>query len=256
MILPNWPAPANVLACSTTRLGLPNDRGASTGGFAHFNLGDHVGDTPSAVAANRQRLLQHLAPAGVNAIQWLQQVHGTEVFSATGLAVTPPPAADAAITERAGLALAVMTADCLPVLFCDRDGRQVAAAHAGWRGLCSGVLLTTLARFSCPPENLMVWLGPAISVAHFEVGAEVRDAFLKDFSGPARSELAACFRQQPECETQYCADLYQLARLQLKSQGIEAIYGGEHCTFAEEGLFYSYRRESHCGRQASIIALL
>ena len=257
MILPDWPAPANVLAVSTEREALSGG-GASEGDYASFNLGDHVGDHPDAVAANRRALLDDLKPRGVEAIQWLQQVHGTAVFRANEVLPNgaPPPEADAVMTDRRGLALAIMTADCLPVLFCDRRGTQVAAAHAGWRGLCQGVLAETIASFTCSPDTLMAWMGPAISIRHFEVGVEVRDTFLDVFSGPSAEDIARCFVSQPGGGDKFHADLYQLARLQLKSCGVAAIYGGQHCTFADESRFYSYRRQPRCGRQASLIALV
>lgn len=256
MIRPDWPAPPRVLAVSTTRQPAEGMAGASVGAYARFNLGDHVGDQPAAVAANRRELLHTLRPGGVEAIQWLRQVHGTAVFPAKNAPADEPPEADAAITSEQGLALAIMTADCLPVLFCDRAGKQVAAAHAGWRGLCQGVLAKTVASFLSPPETLMAWMGPAISGQHFEVGAEVREAFLKDFAGPSTADISGCFIAQPGPGNKFRADLYQLARLQLKSCGVAAIYGGQHCTFAEESQFYSYRRQPRCGRQASLIALV
>ena len=258
MILPDWPAPANVLAVSTGREAPPGFSGASGGNYASFNLGDHVDDHPDAVAENRGALLSYLRRSGVGAIQWLRQVHGDEVFHAQAAspAAQPSPEADAVTTYQRGLALAIMTADCLPVLFCDRHGTQVAAAHAGWRGLCQGVLAKTVAAFSSPPETLMAWMGPAISIRHFEVGADVRDAFLEGFAGPSATDISDCFVAQSGAGNKFRADLYQLARLQLKSCGVAAIYGGQHCTFAEESQFYSYRRQPRCGRQASLIALV
>lgn len=253
MIYPDWPAPANVLAVSTTRQAPAGAAVASCGGYAEFNLASHVGDAPAAVAANRGVLVEQFG-ADVHAVQWLNQVHGVEVFCAGG-GVGGVPDADAVICREPGQAVAVLTADCLPVLFCDRDGREVAAAHAGWRGLCNGVLVNTISAFKAPPAQLMAWLGPAISSRHFEVGAEVRADFLGRFTGPESSCVDRAFVPCAGAPDKYLADLYQLARLQLKSLGVDAIYGGGHCTVSDETLFYSYRRQPRCGRQASVIAL-
>ncbi len=253
MIYPDWPAPANVLALTTSRQLPAGAAACSRGGYAEFNLASHVGDQPAAVAANRRLLLDQLG-ADVRAIQWLNQVHGVEVFCAVSSADNVPDA-DAVICREPGQAVAVLTADCLPVLFCDRGGREVAAAHAGWRGLCRGVLANTVSAFNAPPQELVAWLGPAISAQHFEVGEEVRAAFLRDFAGPGAAEIEAAFALRRGVPGKFLADLYQLARLQLNSLGIGAISGGEHCTVTEEALFYSYRRQPRCGRQASIIAL-
>ncbi len=250
MIVPDWPAPANVVALATSRQGLPGFVGHSLAPYEHFNLGDHVGDQPHAVAMNRGALGQYCGDAC--ALQWLQQVHGTQVHLVDEVTETPPEA-DAAITNTKGIACVVMTADCLPVLFCDREGRQVAAAHAGWRGLCGGVLVATVNAFSSPPQQLMAWLGPAISSAHFEVGAEVKDAFLQGFQFASNSEIEAAFSASLAYPSHYYADLYALARAQLLSLGVSWIGGGDYCTFAESERFYSYRRDGVCGRQASLI---
>ena len=170
LITPQWPAPSRVRACSTQRQG-----GVSTSPWNALNLGAHVGDNPDAVARNRQLLVKN---AGLPAMpQWLEQVHGTEVVRLTAGESTPLRA-DACITDQPGVVCAIMTADCLPVLFCSQDGTEVAAAHAGWRGLCAGVLEKTLAQFRSPPEQIHAWLGPAIGPDAFEVGAEVRQAFM------------------------------------------------------------------------------
>lgn len=258
MIEPAWPAPANVLALTTSRQGLDGEPGVSLGHYASFNLAEHVQDRPEAVAANRQRLQAYIGRGGLREIQWLDQVHGTAVYRSTG-GVAAAPEADAAISSEPGRALAVLTADCLPVLLCDRAGTEVAAVHAGWRGLCNGVLRNSVAAFARPPDQLMAWLGPAISARHFEVGEEVLQRFSAHFDGPQRAAIAAAFVPRQGRDGKYLADLYQLARLQLQSLGVDAIYGGEHCTVAdtqgEEALFYSYRREPCCGRQATIIGL-
>lgn len=254
MIRAAWPAPDNVVALTTTRHAPAGTIGASEGAYADFNLAQHVHDKPLAVAANRAALFHQLQPQGLRRIQWLNQTHGTAVYRSRA-DVQALPDADAAITTDIGQALAVLTADCLPVLLCDRSGRQVAAVHAGWRGLCSGVVANAVAAFDRPAQQLMAWLGPAISPKHFEVGEEVLQAFQCQFSGPDTAAIRAAFVPAGGHSGKYLADLYQLARLQLKSLGVDAIYGGEYCTVADEDLFYSYRRQPQCGRQASIILL-
>jgi YfiH family protein len=241
---PDWPAPANIRALSTSRgLLSPPMFGQSTGVFAGLNLGTHVGDDPQHVAANRALLSAscqlHSAPA------WLNQVHGCRVLDLDRWDGQLADA-DASTTTQLGLAAVVMTADCLPVLFCDKSGSRVAAAHAGWRGLCHGVLEATLAQFSQPAE-VMVWLGPAIGPKNFEVGAEVRAAFI------AADPQASTAFQAAEAPGKFLADIYLLARLRLRRAGVEAIYGGEFCTVAEPTRFFSYRRDGQTGRQASLI---
>lgn len=244
-IQPQWPAPAGVAALCTVRGG-----GVSLDPFADFNLAAHVGDDPAAVATNRRRLLESCP--GLSAIGWLQQVHGTAAVAADS---TTTPTADAVFSREQGLGCAVLTADCLPVLFCDRAATRVAAAHAGWRGLCAGVLENTVAALTAAPDKLMAWLGPAIGPAHFEVGPEVRAAFLEAAPAGAREATGHCFRPSARAD-HFLADLYELARLRLRGVGVEAIYGGGFCTFAEAELFYSYRREPVTGRMASLIYLL
>ncbi len=239
LIQPDWPAPAGVRAISSTRVG-----GLSDGPYAGLNLGSHVGDDRAVVAGNRQLL--SAAAAMPQPPFWLEQVHGVQVFALP--AASPEPiTADAAYSDRPGQVCAVMTADCLPVLFCDARGQQVAAAHAGWRGLAAGVLENTLASFAAGAQ-IMAWLGPAIGPSAFEVGSEVVQQFTT--SDP---RAAAAFVQQSEHK--WLADLYQLARLRLQRAGVQAIYGGDHCTFSEPELFYSYRRDGQTGRMASCIWL-
>lgn len=244
LIRPQWPAPAHVGAFCSTRAG-----GISASPYDSLNLGDHVGDDPASVAENRRRLLE--ACPGLEAVSWLRQVHGTAVVEADSATSRE---ADAQFTREVGLGCAVMTADCLPVLFCDRAGTQVAGAHAGWRGLCAGVLERTVARFA-EPAQVLAWLGPAISHKFFEVGAEVRDAFLDraDAAQLTATESAFTAAARPG---HFMADLYQLARLRLQAVGVEAVYGGDFCTYAEPGLFYSYRRESITGRSAAVVYLI
>ncbi len=243
LLIPDWPAPANVVALATTRAG-----GVSTGPYASLNLGDHVGDDPVAVAENRRRL-QSTCP-GLESIGWLQQVHGIDVVAADGGRIA---CADAQFSSEPGVGCVVMTADCLPVLFCDRKGTRVAAAHAGWRGLCHGVLEATVAAFDDPAE-VMAWLGPAIGPARFEVGPEVRAAFV-EYAGEQAEVTAACFVPGGR-EHHWLADLYALARLRLRAAGVVAIHGGGLCTFTDAGRFYSYRREPVTGRMATLIYLM
>ena len=235
-LLPDWPAPTRVRACVTTRQG-----GVSAAPFDSFNLGDHVGDDPAAVAWNRQHLRDALGCQPL----WLEQVHSSvAVRAAPGACAT----ADASWSEAPGEACAVLTADCLPVLFCDRAASRVAAAHAGWRGLAGGVLEATFEALALRPEEVLVWLGPAIGPAAFEVGVEVREAFI------AQHPAAAVAFLPSRNEGRFMADLYQLARIRLAAVGVEAVYGGGLCTFSDPR-FYSYRRASRTGRFASLIWL-
>ena len=235
-LTPNWPAPARVKACITTRTG-----GVSLAPFDSFNLGEHVEDDPVAVAKNRQRLLSQLGcqPA------WLRQVHGVAVAHADPAALLE---ADASWTATPGIACTIMTADCLPVLFCDRAGMRVAAAHAGWRGLAAGVLEASLDALACAPDEVLVWLGPAIGPQAFEVGAEVRAAFVS-----AHPQAAGAFVPSAN-PGRFLADLYQLARIRLAARGVGAVYGGGFCTY-NDPRFYSYRRSARTGRFASLIWL-
>ena len=233
---PDWPLPPGVRAASTTRLG-----GTSVGPFSGFNLGDHVGDDPRAVAANRAALATALdlpaAPA------WLAQVHGCVV---AGPDDPPGIAADARYADRAGVVCAVLTADCLPLLLCSDDGRELAALHCGWRGLAAGIVGAALARFTAAPDSLRAWLGPAIGPPAFEVGPEVREAFVGADAG-----AAACFVAGRG--TRWLADLFGLARRALRAGGVQRIAGGDLCTVADAARFYSYRRDGVTGRMASLI---
>lgn len=231
---PDWPAPDNIGALTTTREG-----GVSQGAFAGWNLGMHVGDDPDAVQKNR------LALTGMvhGELTWLEQVHGTEVARLPHQDTHPK--ADAAFTDTVGQACTVMTADCLPVLFCSHDGCQVAAAHAGWRGLLNGVLESTLALFA-QPERCFVWLGPAIGPQAFEVGEDVYQAFIS-YSWQTKAAFS------PRGSDKYLADLYALARQRLIATGVTAIYGGSLCTYQQGDQFYSYRRDGQTGRMATCI---
>ncbi|WLI76933.1 purine nucleoside phosphorylase YfiH [Kosakonia sp. H02] len=240
LILPDWPLPKGVAACSSTRIG-----GVSLPPYDSLNLGAHCGDNIARVEENRTRLF---AAAGLPSKPvWLEQVHGIDVLKLSGEPYASKRA-DASYSNTPGTVCAVMTADCLPVLFCNRDGTEVAAAHAGWRGLCAGVLEETVACFADKPENLLAWFGPAIGPQAFEVGPEVRDAFI---AHDAQADSA--FRAHGE---KYFADIYQLARQRLASVGVEHVFGGEHCTFSQKDDFFSYRRDKTTGRMASFIWLI
>lgn len=236
-IEPDWPAPPNVRALVTTRHG-----GVSRGPYSSMNLGTHVGDDPEAVAANRAILRQRL-PAEP---RWLDQVHGIDV--AVGEAVRGVPQADASVARTPGVVLAVMTADCLPVLLCDRAGSMVGIAHAGWRGLVGGVIEATLAAMQAEPGDVLAWLGPAIGPASFEVGGEVRDAAVA-------AQTAATRAFAPCAPGKWLADLYALARLRLERAGVRSTSGGNFCTVHDAERFYSFRRDRTTGRMASLIWL-
>ncbi|SCZ50306.1 peptidoglycan editing factor PgeF [Thiohalomonas denitrificans] len=236
VLRPGWPAPSSVKAAVSTRIG-----GVSAPPYDSLNLGDHVGDDPRAVAENRRRLgrVLHLPGEPI----WLRQVHGTRVVSAReGV----DREADAIYADTAESVCAVLTADCLPVLFCDGAGTRIAAAHAGWRGLQAGILESTLDTFDTPFEEILVWLGPAIGPDAFEVGPEVREAFL--VSDPGAGEA---FRPSPS--GRWWADLYGLARRRLRRAGVGGIYGGGYCTYTDTERFYSYRRDGVTGRMATLI---
>lgn len=233
-LIPDWPAPVGIKACVTTRAG-----GVSVAPFDTFNLGDHVDDDPAAVAQNRSKLTTALnaRPA------WLKQVHGVDVVQASPDQVMQ---ADASWSTTPGIACTIMTADCLPALFCNRQGTQVAAAHAGWRGLAAGVLEATVDSFADAPSEILVWLGPAIGPQAFEVGPEVRDAFMA-----THPETAEAFVPSVN-PGKFMADIYQLARLRLAAHGVTAVCGGGLSTYNDER-FFSYRRGARTGRFASLV---
>ncbi len=237
LIYPDWDAPPNVRAFQTTR-----DGGLSLPPYASLNLGDHVGDAPLTVMRNRM-LLNEVVPSEP---VWLEQVHGVVVADAGQAGCRPR--ADACVAQRAGAVCVVMTADCLPVLLCDRNGTVVGAAHAGWRGLLEGVLETTLAAMQVPPGEVLAWFGAAIGPTAFEVGEEVRTAFVQQDAAAASAFVA-------HAPGKYLADLYALARLRLHALGVTAISGGEHCTYREAERFFSYRREGVTGRMGAFIWL-
>jgi polyphenol oxidase len=235
-----WELPRGVHAAFTTRIG-----GVSKAPWDSFNLATHVGDDLSHVAANRTRLRELLKLEAEPA--WLNQVHGVTVKNLDGAPFSPIPfTADAAVATRAGTACVVMVADCLPVLFCSRDGQRIAAAHAGWRGLAEGVLERTLEAMGMPVSELRAWIGPAISQEHFEVGDEVREVFVK-------ADRAASSRFRMNARSRWQADLAGLARLRLASLGLTDVSGGRWCTFADRERFYSHRRDGKGGRMAALI---
>jgi YfiH family protein len=232
----DWPAPTEIVAGSTTRIG-----GVSTGAHGSLNLGAHVGDDPVAVRENRRRFVEMCALG--EEPDWLTQVHGTGVHVAgEGKAGE----ADAVISR--GEAVAVLTADCLPLLLCATSGEEFAAIHGGWRGLAAGIIDATVSRMQTSPGELLAWFGPAISQPAFEVGAEVRDAFLERDGG-----AGVCFETNDRSRLQ--ADLYGLARRQLELAGVSAVYGGRWCTYNDAERFFSYRRDGQCGRMATFVGL-
>jgi YfiH family protein len=234
-ITPDWPAPANIHAATTLRTG-----GVSSGAYASLNPATHVGDDVACVSENRQRIKTMLAlPAEP---VWLEQTHSNLVINAGQ--TTTLQQADASYSNTAGVVCAVMTADCLPLLICSTDGKQIAAIHAGWRGLLAGIISNTVAVLST--TNVLVWLGPAIGAARFEVGGEVREAFVAKSAA-----FDSAFTQTSD--NKYLADIYQLARLELATLGIDAVYGGNFCTVTEQERFYSYRRDTQTGRMATLI---
>lgn len=247
-IIPDWPAPPNVKALQTTRNG-----GVSAAPYASLNLGDHVGDAPLRVARNRS-LLEPLLPGEP---VWLQQQHGTVVVDAASAVCLPQ--ADGCISSRAGAVCAVMTADCLPVLLCDGGGGVVGAVHAGWRGLCDGVIEQTVRAMNVPPGSLMAWLGPAIGARAFEVGEEVRAAFTARQPGAAAAFAPSRPSHLPQpgkgASDKWLADLYALARQRLNALGIARIYGGGLCTYTDRERFFSYRRDGATGRMGTFIWL-
>ncbi len=235
-IIPDWPAPANVKALQTTRAG-----GISTGSYASLNLGDHVKDNPLHVAHNRQSLSPFLPTEPV----WLQQVHGIRVIDASTSSCLET--ADASFSTRKEVVCVTMTADCLPVLLCDKAGTVVAAIHAGWRSLCDGVIEAAVEVMPGEASHLMAWLGPAIGPEAFEVGGEVRQQFILH-----DAQAEAAFRPHGN---KWLGDLYTIARQRLQSSGITRIYGGGRCTYTEPESFFSFRRDGDTGRMATFIWL-
>ncbi len=245
-ITPAWPIPAGVGAYISTRVG-----GFSLVPYASNNFGLHVGDDPLAVEQNRQQLGEQLTLAKTP--QWLEQVHGVKVVNAKSDGVVRT--ADGSYSNLRGQPCLVMTADCLPILLCDKQGTQVAALHCGWRSLAKGICARGLQKFSGNPGDILAYLGPAISQPHFEVGVDVLEAFFKSArSHEHREHIAAAFVSAHR-PLHFFADIYALARAELNVLGVDAIYGGDYCTYAEKDRFYSFRRDKATGRMASLIWL-
>jgi YfiH family protein len=254
LLVADWPAPQNIRAVTTLRSG----PGVSQAPFDRFNLGVNSGDALAAVAENRRRLVE-IAELPAEPF-WLEQVHGIAVADMDSLLPVHrekvPKAdegqpgntiiADASRTSRTNTALAILTADCLPVLLCNAQGSEIAAAHAGWRGLAAGVLEATVHAMRSSPESLLVWLGPAAGPDNYEIGAEVRDAFLS-------ADPAAAIAFSTTRENHWRVDLYALARRHLASVGVTRVHGGGLCTIADPRRFYSHRRDGRSGRMASLI---
>jgi polyphenol oxidase len=232
---PDWPAPSNIHAATTLRTG-----GVSQAEFASLNPASHVGDDPSLVSQNRRLIKMQLNLPSEPV--WLNQTHGNTAIKAT--TSTTPQQADASYTDQPGVVCTVMTADCLPLLVCSVDGTEIAAIHAGWRGLLAGIITNTINALQS--RDVLVWLGPAISPECFEVGAEVRSAFLTK-----SDNYATAFKQQSY--DKWLADIYQLARINLAALGITKVYGGDFCTVTDHERFYSYRRDKVTGRMATLI---
>ena len=239
-ILPNWPAPANVKALQTTRVG-----GVSVWPYASLNLGAHVGDNHVFVEHNRQLLAPYLPSSPV----WINQVHGIEVINASSSRGLQD--ADASYSTLDNVVCATMTADCLPVLLCDTKGTVVVAVHAGWRGLCDGVIEAAVHEMAVPASEVLAWLGPAIGPQSFEVGDDVRTQFIA-----VDPRASHAFKSHAD---KWLCDIYLLAKQRLQSVGVSQIYGAtintEFCTYSEGERFYSFRRDNVTGRMASLIWL-
>lgn len=234
---PDWRAPAHVRAFVTTRAG-----GVSTGEYSSMNLGSRSGDAPENVARNRLIVRDHL-PAMP---RWMAQVHGAAVADLDTLGDSVVATADAAVASKPGLVAAVLTADCMPLLLCDIEGKRVGVAHAGWRGMAAGVIENTVAAMATDPACVLAWMGPAIGPRAFEVGPEVRDAFLDTDDGAGEAFA-------PHKPGKYLADLYALARRRLERAGVREVRGGGFCTVTDASRFFSYRREQRSGRMGAFI---
>jgi YfiH family protein len=245
-ITPDWPAPKNVRACITTRVG-----GVSAAPYSSNNFGLHVGDAVSSVEQNRAALCVQRGLS--KSPQWLEQIHGVKVVTAKGDDLVRT--ADASYSSEIGQACVVMTADCLPILLCEKQGAQVAALHCGWRSLAKGICAKALKQFTGSPKDIIAYLGPAISQSHFEVGVDVLEAFFKSARSPAHADAISTAFISAQRPLHFYADIYALARAELNSLGITAVYGGDYCTYRQAEYFYSYRRDGITGRMASLIWL-
>ncbi|MCH9770749.1 MAG: peptidoglycan editing factor PgeF [Gammaproteobacteria bacterium] len=238
---PAWPAPANINAYTTLRSG-----GFSQAPFDSFNLGPHVNDNPAMVAKNVAKLVTDLMLPATPV--WLNQVHGTKAVAIDNCIEGERPAADACYTKQSHTVCAVLTADCLPILLCDQAGTQIAAIHAGWRGLLAGVIDNTIAAMDVSGKDFMAWLGPAIGPRVFDLNAAIRLDFIQ-----RNPDNSSCFKHKRG--NVWTANIYELARINLRRLGIRQVYGGEHCTFSDSQRFFSYRRDQTTGRIASLIWL-
>lgn len=243
--IPDWPAPANIRATVTTRIG-----GISAPPYEMFNLGAHVGDEDYAVHHNRKLLADDIG--GATQFQWIRQVHGTDVLVLDNGLVDECREADAIYTQATDIACGVLTADCLSVFLCDDEGQEIAVAHAGWRGLAGGVLQNTLEQFDADPARVLAWIGPGIGPCHFEVGDDVLDAFLAMDIAEIDNEVGILFQESEESGKWMC-DLWGLAKIILAAQGVKQVYGEPICTCCEFDRFYSFRRDGQTGRFASVI---
>lgn len=242
-IKPNWPAPDNIFAFTTTR-----QRGNSLAPYASFNLAMHVGDELFKVEHNRQLLRQQLnLPSEPN---WLQQTHSNTVAIFNNLQNESNPIADAAMTQSPNTICTVLTADCLPILLCNKKGTLVSAIHAGWRGLAKGIIENTIQTMETPPSELLAWMGPAIGPDAYEVSEDFVDTFIS-FDQKAMQAL----KTKPNTKNKWLANIYLLAEQRLAALGVTSIYGGEYCTFSDETNFYSFRRDGVTGRMATLIWL-
>ncbi|MBL3826239.1 MULTISPECIES: peptidoglycan editing factor PgeF [unclassified Marinobacter] len=241
---PDWSAPHRVRAISTTRVG-----GVSVRHWNSLNLGSHVEDNPKHVQENRRRLAESTGLDSAR-IGWLNQVHGTEVVELNANNVGQTVKADASFTRDPGIACAILTADCLPVILADTEGTVVGAAHCGWRSLCGGVIENLVSEMAVAPETLQAWLGPAIGPERFEVGPEVRDAFIKH-----DPEAAHAFKAEDARPGHFMADIYALATLRLNHLGVYRVTGGGLCTVQDPDRFFSYRRDGQTGRMATLVWL-
>jgi len=239
-ITPVWPAPTNIKALTTTRQG-----GFSKNPFNGFNLAEHVNDDPLAVLANRQQLKSQMSLPQEPV--WLHQVHSTTVVNIDNHSNQDPITADASYATKSNIVCCVMTADCLPILICDKNAHFVMAIHAGWRGLVDGIIENALNQMSMSPDDILVWLGPAIGANVYEVGNEVLELFLQQDKTYATGFLPSARAGH------WFMDIYHLARLRFRLLGISNIFGGQYCTYQNSELFYSYRRDGVTGRMASLI---
>jgi len=247
-IAPNWPAPANVKALQTTRAG-----GYSQAPYASLNLGAHVNDNPITVAQNRQLLNPYLPSEPV----WVNQVHGVDVIDAATSSCLQN--ADASFATRQNVVCVTMTADCLPVLLCDKKGTVVAAVHAGWRGLCDGVIEAAVNKMAVDKGEILAWLGPAIGPTAFEVGSEVREQFIQIDAQAALAFKPVVNPLEPQLNDKWLCDMYLIAKQRLNRAGVTHIYGGgvneDFCTYTDAARFFSFRRDNVTGRMASLIWL-